>query len=285
MKHICYTIGLILIGVIKSSAQTAVFVSPNGKDQNIGTLELPFRSIQRAQSKARELKGEVVIYLREGEYRLKETLIFTPKDGNEDKILTLCPYQNEHVVIKGNELLNIHSWQLHKNGIMKAKVNLSSPADLLIVNGEIRHLARFPNNVPNAVRFNGTSSEATSPKRIKSWKKTVGGFLHAMHAHDWGDFHYRITGKDPDGNLQLEGGQQNNRKLGLHPDNRMVENIFEELDAPGEWFYDSSKSTLYYYPLIDEKIQMGLFEVPMLKHLVEFRGSEYKPVKNITRRY
>lgn len=44
-----------------------------------------------------------------------------------------------------------------------------------------------------------------------------------MHAADWGDFHYRITGKDSQGNLKLEGGWQNNRPYGLSEQNRMVE--------------------------------------------------------------
>lgn len=51
----------------------------------------------------------------------------------------------------------------------------------------------------------------------------------------------------------MEGGWQNNRRSGLHPDNRMVENIFEELDAPGEWFYNADEQTVYYYPFEGEK--------------------------------
>lgn len=57
-----------------------------------------------------------------------------------------------------------------------------------------------------AVRFNGTSALATAPERVKKWKCPEGGYLHAMHKHDWGDFHYRITGKNEKGELQLEGG-------------------------------------------------------------------------------
>lgn len=52
----------------------------------------------------------------------------------------------------------------------------------------------------------------------------------------------------------MEGGWQNNRQLGIHPDNRMVENIFEELDAPGEWFYAADEQVLYYYPLEGENV-------------------------------
>jgi hypothetical protein len=34
-----------------------------------------------------------------------------------------------------------------------------------------------------------------------------------MHVSDWGDFHYRITGKDEKGILKLEGGWQNNARM------------------------------------------------------------------------
>ena len=60
-----------------------------------------------------------------------------------------------------------------------------------------------------------------------------------MHRSRWGGYHYRITGKDAGGEVTYEGGWQNNRQMGMHKDFRMVENIFEELDAPGEWFHDA----------------------------------------------
>lgn len=53
----------------------------------------------------------------------------------------------------------------------------------------------------------------------------------------------------------MEGGWQNNRQLGIHPDNRMVENIFEELDAPANGstlptnrFYTTTRSRVKTYP-------------------------------------
>lgn len=283
MKHILLNIALLLLAsVARTSAQTAFYVSPQGNDGNTGTQEYPFGTVGRAQVAARNTLGNATIYMRAGEYRLDTPIVLTPRDGNGKKKLTICAYPGEHVTIKGSKLLHIPSWKPYKRGIMKAQAVLPAPADMLFVNGYLRHMARYPDYDSTAVMFNGTSADATSPKRVKSWKNPAGGFLHTMHARDWGDFHYRITGKDKQGKLQLEGGHQNNRKSGLHPDNRMVENIFEELDAPGEWFYDSSESTLYYYPLPGEDIHTAKLEVPVLKRLVEFRGSEGEPVRNIT---
>lgn len=262
-------------------AQTVYFVAPNGNDKNIGSLNAPFKSIHVAQEKARGQKGEISIYLRGGEYHLAKTLIFTTLDGNADKRLNLSSYPGEHAIISGSIQLKLQ-WQPYKNEIMKAKAPLQIPIDMLSVNGKIRHMARYPNFDSTAVRFNGTSADATSAERVKTWKNPSGGFLHAMHVSDWGDFHYRITGKDENGILKMEGGWQNNRPYGLSVDNRMVENIFEELDAPGEWFYNSKETILYYYPLPNEEINKSVFEVAQLKHLVEFRGTEKEPVRNIT---
>ena len=267
--------------MISLQAQTNYFVSPNGNDKNNGSEKAPFKSIKAAQDKARGQKSNVTIYLHNGEYRLDKTLIFTPQDGNSNKQLTLSSYPGEQAIISGGVQLKL-KWQPYKNGIWQTKVESGVSIDMLTVNGKIAHMARYPNYDSTAVRFNGTSADATSPERVKIWKNPAGGFLHAMHVSDWGDFHYRITGKDESGNLKMEGGWQNNRPYGLSKDNRMVENIFEELDAPGEWFYGSNESVLYYYPLPSENVANSVFEVAQFKHLIEFRGTEKEPVKNIT---
>jgi hypothetical protein len=262
-------------------AQTVYFVAPQGNDKNNGTEKTPLKSIKAAQYKARSQKGEVIVYLHGGVYRLDETLVFTPLDGNKDKHLTVCSFPGEQAVVSGGVSLKLH-WQSYKSGIMQAKVSPKISIDMLTVNGKIRSMARYPNYDSTAVRFNGTSADATSKERVKTWKNPAGGFLHAMHVSDWGDFHYRITGKDEKGILKLEGGWQNNRPYGLSNENRMVENIFEELDAPGEWYYDGNEAVLYYLPIQNEDVRISAIEVSQLKHLVEFRGTEQEPVKNIT---
>lgn len=272
-----------LLGIINLSvyAQSNLYVSPNGKSSGNGSIKKPFASISAALERAQSEKGDVTVYLRQGTYYLDKPLIITPKDGVANRHLSIKPYLNERVVISGGVRLNL-KWKTYKNGIMKATVSGNPVMDMLMADGEIRHMARFPNFDPNAVRFNGTSADATSPERVRLWKNPIGGYLHAMHNHDWGDFHYRITGKSENGKLDLEGGWQNNRKSGLHPQNRMVENIFEELDTPGEWYYSADDKTLYYYPLEGENISEIVFESPQLKSLIELRGTETQPVRNVS---
>ena len=230
-------------------------------------------SIEKALKKAREMDGAVTIYLHEGRYELNQPIVLM----STDKDLTIKSFPNEKAVIAGSKRLKL-KWQPHHGGIYKASVPLRvGEIDMLIVDGHIAQMARYPNYDSTAVRFNGTSADATSIERVSKWSKPQGGFLHAMHQSDWGDFHYKITGKNADGTLELVGGHQNNRRMGIHRDNRMVEGIFEELDAQDEWFFDKDSRTLYYYPLSGSDIAKSTFEVAVLKSLIEIRGA-----KNIT---
>jgi len=260
------------------SAQTVFFVSPSSKSNSgDGSYRRPFATIEQAQMAARKAEPPVTVYLRGGDYRLNSPLRFTAEDCS----LKICAYRNERAVIKGSVELKNLKWNDFRDGIKKAKLEGLTVMDMLLVNGALRPQARYPNYDSTAVRFNGTSADATSAERVKGWNNPVGGYLHAMHAHDWGDFHYRITGKDSNGELTLEGGHQNNRRYGLHRANRMVENILEELDVPGEWYYDAETATLYYYPFADEDVNKLCFESPQLKSLIDVHGSEAEPVRDI----
>jgi len=258
------------------SAQNLFYVSPDAQGEGDGSRSRPFSRIEMAITKARGLKGDVTIYLRGGKYILDEPILLTSLDGNDGRGLSIKAYPSEKVVLTSNVPLSLE-WTSYKKGIMKARIEKDWVMDMLLVDGHLRHMARFPNYDSTAIRFNGTSSLATSPAKVKKWKNPEGGYLHAMHKHDWGDFHYRITGKDKKGNLSLEGGWQNNRPMGLHDENRMVENIFEELDAPGEWYYSRQEQTLYYFPYEGENMDEVLFETPQLKHLIAIRGKADAP--------
>ena len=48
--------------------------------------------------------------------------------------------------------------------------------------------------------------------------------------------------------LLLPGGYQEARGSGIRSNHYFVENIFEELDAPGEWFHDPVGEKLYFWP-------------------------------------
>jgi PDZ domain len=259
------------------------FVSPTGDDANPGTLEKPFATLQRAQQAARQKRGDV--FLRGGTYYLSAPLLFTALDsGSKDAPVIFQNYRGEKAVITGGVKLENLNWQPFTNEILQANIPADLRTEEIFVNGERQILARYPNFDPKAQYFDGFAADAISEQRAARWSNPVGGYYHAMHPALWGDFTWRITGKDRNGQVQLEGGWQNNRGAAAHPKIRFVENIFEELDAPGEWFLQSKTHTLYFYPPAGIDLKTAAVEATRLRTLVEFRGDEARPVKWITLR-
>lgn len=267
----------------KYSARTELYVAINGNDNNSGTLQKPLASIAKAQYLARKEKSIGFIYLRSGTYYLKAPLVFSAADSRSDegKPLIYKPYANEHVKISGGLPLKLN-WEKHEGSIYKAKIQDSLQIEQLFVNGKLQSMARYPNYNSTAKYYNGSAADAIAKERIAQWNDPTGGFIHSLHKHEWGGFHSQITEKDSNGNLKTIGGWQNNRQMGMHDQIRFVENIREELDTAGEWFYAAKEKTLYFYPPANLNLSNALIEVPQLKSLFEFRGTEKSPVENIS---
>ncbi|MHC4227998.1 MAG: right-handed parallel beta-helix repeat-containing protein, partial [Planctomycetota bacterium] len=278
---------LMMTALVAPAAE--LFVAPDGSDDNVGTKARPFATIQRAQEAVRDVAGKepVTVNLRAGTYYLTKPVVFGAEDsGAVNRIVVYKAYEKEKVRVSGGKRLSLQ-WQEHKGGIKKAKISRaiieSAAFDQFFVNGQRRHKARFPNRDPDAYVFDGVTSFDQLCRRASRWQKPHTGFMHAIHIHRWGSLHYRVTGFDRDkGKLQLEGGWQQNRTSDFRKDQVMVENIFEELDAPGEWYLDHDQAVLYFYPTPDIDLQTAVFEIGGLKELFLFQGSAGQPVKHIS---
>ena len=62
-------------------------------------------------------------------------------------------------------------------------------------------------------------------------------------------------------------------------DSFFVENIFEELDADNEFFYDESTSTLYYYS--SSGAPVGEVEMTLHKTFLSIVGTQEAPVRDV----
>ena len=263
-------------------AQANFYVSQKGNDTNKGTQVKPFASISKAIAEARKKSGEIVIYLMGGSFHLSQPIVFTPDDSRKkNETLIIKNFKDQKVTISSGIALNLN-WRKYKNGIWQANVTQDVIFDELFVNGQLQRMARYPNYESTAHYFGGTADDVLAKERAARWKSPEGGYIHALHPCEWGDIHYVIKGKSEKGEVILEGGWQNNRKMGMHQKYRFVENIFEELDTVNEWFYDKKARILYYYPPKGIDIKTAKFETPQIAHLFEFRGSETNPVKNIS---
>ncbi len=273
----------ILIGFNSCKAKNIqIFVSPTGKIENQGTKEAPLSNIQSAIEKANEIrlrngKSHITIVLLPGEYHLESPITITPELSD----MTLKGAGSSVVSIKGSRPLSLNLKKYNEN-IFVAPLEGDLDFDQFAVNGKRQILARYPNYNESGGHWQGHAPDAFSNERIQSWENPAGTIIHAMHSAEWGDFHYVITGIDEKGEPTLSGGHQNNRPAPPHPDYRMVENVFEELDSPGEWYLDKEKGLLYYWPDENTNLQTANYEGVILKNLITLRGSESSPVKNVS---
>ena len=272
---------LLFLFILPIAAQKKIFVAANGNDTNNGSIEKPVLTVSQALFLSKKsTSSKIKIILRKGVYHPEATIELKATDSNK-KAIQITAYKNEEVIISGSNIVNL-KWSKFNSTIFSAKVNLDFNPDAMFINGKTAILARYPNYDSTARFFNGTAADAISAERVQKWSNPAGGFFHALHAGEWGSFHYRITGKDDQGNLKKEGGWQNNRPSPLHPKLRFVENIFEELDAPGEWFYNKLEQTVYYYPLDKENLENAIVEFSRLNTIFSLEGNETSPIKNIT---
>jgi len=277
---------LLLTSLVMKAFTAEIHLSPGGDDANPGTAVKPLASLAAAQQVARKIAGReaVTVLLHSGVYYLPDTLKFTSADSGTKKFPVIyAAAPDEKPAISGGQKLKL-AWTPFRDGIFQAQVPSRLVMDQLFVNGERQQMARYPNYDPNAEKFNGTAADAISPERVARWSDPAGGYIHAMHESLWGDMHWRILGKKADGSLDYEGGWQNNRPSGMHKKFRFVENIREELDAPGEWFHDAKANTLLYIPPAGLDLKTATMEAVGLRHLIEFNGTKAQPVKFITLR-
>ena len=305
---------LILVGLLVMIAvalwmpgqSLVIYVSPTGDDLNSGELVTPVRSIHRAQKLAEPYFGkkEIHFVFMDGVHYLDSTLVVTPEmSGTAD-----CPvfYEAQHEgksVVSGGKKLN-QRWEKWKENIYVSQLTdpTVSVIDQLYVNGTRKPMARYPNrNGKNVFDAWDLSHQVTpdaevdmfNPKRVAEWKNPKGAYIHAMHNSLWGDMHWLVTGKKEvegkqgkkrtqETQLVYEGGWQNNRPSAMHPVYRMIENVFEELDEPGEWFFDSSDKKIYYYPEAQEDMDHLNVECVRLTELVRFEGERSAVISHIS---
>jgi len=259
------------------SIRDSIIVSPDGADDAPGSLVHPIRTLDRALSLGRS-RGRSTILMRGGTYELTKPLVIS----TENAPLRIANFAQEEPILSGGTRLQL-DWRPFRNGIFQATVPSGTATDQLFINNRRQVLARYPNFDPNARYLNGFAADAISPERVARWKNPTGGFIHALQQSLWGSLHYRITGKDANNNLNYEGGWQINQgSQPMHREYLFVENIFEELDAPGEWFLDEQSSTLYYYPPAGLDLDHATVDVVRLANLLTIGDASLPHLRNLT---
>lgn len=134
-------------------------------------------------------------------------------------------------------------WHAAGDKLYVAKLRCDTAPDAVVIDGRRFRMARYPHYDQSIRPLGGYAADCL--EFAARCARPEGAYLHAMHSHMWGDMHYRITGLDAQGLPLLEGGWQNNRRMGMHNEYRYVENLKEALGADGEYYYDADEGQLY----------------------------------------
>jgi PA14 domain/Right handed beta helix region/Protein of unknown function (DUF1565) len=125
---------------LESEAYTKrLYSATNGNDSNPGTLDKPFRTIQKCASVA---TPGTVCFVRAGTYR--ET-IKPSNSGTASAPILFKPYNNETVLVSGADL--VKNWSVESGSVYKASVgwDLGAGNNQVFVDSKMMIEARYPN--------------------------------------------------------------------------------------------------------------------------------------------
>ena len=278
-----------------------LYVSPRGNDEWSGRYpepdaahtDGPFASIAGAQGEIRRrkasglLSGPVKVWVRGGRYEITNPMRFTPDDSGPISY-TACP--GEHPVFDGAR--RIDGWRVTKHGdrrMWTADVPKVMTGDRhfrqLFVNGKRRPRPRLPKegfywmaDVPgirqDSPLFKGSDTFRCNPGDVRLWKNLPDVDVVALH--------YWVEERMPIRELN-EGTNtiRCTRKsvFALTDDVRRryakyyVDNVFEALSEPGQWYLDRIDGVIYYLPFDDEDPESSEAYAPTTPRLLELIGS------------
>ena len=292
-----------------SAQQLTLYVSTKGNDTWSGQLaqpngtgtDGPLATIQKARDIIRESKAAAggltratAVMLRRGVYRQIKPILFTAADsGTKECPITYQAYPGEKPVISGGDV--IQGWQaddsvqsktrcagkLWRAAVPAAKGGGKQRFNQLLVNGQRRTRARFPNK-GSFLRTDGPTSKG-NPRGFYFKEGDVKEWDHLREAifvvyHSWETSIHHVRSVDTEA-CQVRFHEPAPWAMG-HWERQQryyVENVFEELDEPGEWYLNQVTSTLYYYPLPGETMAGVEAVAPTLTStLVSFNGDASK---------
>lgn len=268
-----YSIQAFLVLVATTSVFSAdIYVSPSGNDNADGSSGAPLATIAAARDKADALKagGPVTVHLSAGTYYLKEPLLFgTANSGTATAPIT---YQGCGKAVISGGIKVTSTWAVSSGSIMKTTIDKNLKVDGLFLNGKRQILCRYP-NFNEDQNLQGSATDALAKAGACANPAEGPGYIRALHNSMWGGNDYIITGKSGS-SVSYAWVGDNNRGNQMHAQYRMVENIYELLDAPGEWFYRKSTGELFFYPPAGAgDLNSQTIELATLTELVRFVGT------------
>jgi hypothetical protein len=281
-----------------------LYIAPNGNDRWSGKLDTPnsdrtdgplasilgARARIRALKSAGQLKAPITVYIRGGRYRLTKPIIFTPEDSAP---VTYTAYQDEQPVFDGG--ITLTDWQQTTvNGVQAWATTAPLDFRQLFVNGQRRkrpslpkqgeyHIAAVAGNPNTMTLFEGTDRFQFTAENLKAdWHNLSD--VELVLTHFWSEERLPIESIDETTHIVVAA-----RKMLFNPRQDFndtlapyrVENVFEALTEPGEWYLDRVSRQVYYIPLPGETPDNTEITASAVLQFVRFEGTPQRPIEFI----
>ncbi len=289
-----------------------VYVAPFGSDNAPGTAGQPVRTVQRAQQliRARDqhLNADLTVHLAPGTFLLSQPLVLTSADsgsnghrviwqGSDGTVLSGARQVTGWRPVPGRPGLYEapapagldNTRQLYVNGMREQRAQGTIPVTLTATatgyTASAPTMASWRN--PSDIEFVYTAGEALWNVRrygLGQWTEprcpiaSISGTTITMAQPCWDNSTKRVVFPNIPGrtvNMVGPGDLTTNRQPAY------VDNAFELLDTPGEWYLDRSAHTVYYLPRKGEDLRHADVEMPALEKLVDGQGTADAPIHDV----
>jgi hypothetical protein len=285
------------------------FVSPRGRDAwsgkqaDPGANDGPFATVARARQAVRALRKalkqprRVQVVLRGGTYYLDAPLEFGPDDsGTEQGPVVYAAATGEKVVLSGGRRLGggrwgeangRRAWVLDAPGVKEGRWRFRQ----LFVNGARRPRTRLPRHggyrIESLPGYTGdflrspTNQFVYRPGDIlPTWRNLRD--VEVVAVTRWLDNRLPIaTVTAPTRTVTFDRPSLFALLSGSKPGPYWVENVFEALDSPGQWYLDRPRGLLFYLPRPGEEMPPAEVVAPRLAQVVRVVGRPGTPVHDL----
>lgn len=257
-----------------AAIQATYYVAPNGNDANAGTISAPFKTLRHARDVVRtvndNMTGDINVYLRGGNYPVSSTIDFTSADsGTNGHRVVYAAYQNEKPVLNGG--VPVTGWTQHSGNIWKASLDRDDKLRALYVDGK---RAKMAEKTITSAGCQGTYS-VTAGQAPWAWESGshCDGAKYGLSdlpavAANQDDVEIKsattwttaIVGvrqitTSSDGANRVALFQQPGAAIAQAPPygpfkadgSHTFMNAYEFLDQPGEFYFNKTTHTVYYY--------------------------------------
>lgn len=277
--------------------RTDFYVSANAQTNGKGSRSNPFLTIEAAQQAVRDINSDMTadinIHILPGTYFLDQPLVFTDIDSGTNGCNINYTADEGDAIISGGE--KIEEWQQVNGNLYKAPYSGTNYVSGLYVNGKkaIRASKKEP-ITPKGFYYtdaekkqiagieldasyvdNLTNPEDVQIRYLRGWRSMLCNVREIVNANA-----ATAVLKMSDKFIEEASSSKQHRIEEKSP--FYMENIFEELDEPNEYYYNKKEGYIYY--MSDDSVNMAEAEVivPKLEYLVKVDGSNLNhKAKNI----